>query len=124
MTLHWEFAYGPAQVRQLAAGLAYPMLAINCYDKASGALVFAPTCVIERGGLRIGIIGIASNIVDKTMPPSYSQGVRFTLGNSELPGHIERLRTSEQGRPGGGAVAPRASRRTPSSPPKCRASTR
>ncbi|MGZ8274154.1 MAG: metallophosphoesterase, partial [Burkholderiaceae bacterium] len=96
MTLHWEFAYGPAHVRKLAAGLAYPALAINIYDKASDRVVFDPSCVIERGGLRIGIVGIASNIVDKSMPPSYSDGVRFTLGNTELPGHIERLRTSER----------------------------
>ncbi len=96
MTLHWEFAYGPAQVRKLAAGLDYPTLAINVFDKASDQLVFDPTCVIERGGLRVGIIGIASNIVDKSMPPSYSEGVRFTLGNTELPGHIERLRTHDK----------------------------
>ncbi len=92
MTLHWEFAYGPAQVRHLAAGLGYPVLAINVYDRSSGQLAFAPSCVLERGGLRIGVVGIASNIVDKSMPPSYSEGVRFTLGNTELPGHIERLR--------------------------------
>ena len=96
MTLHSEFAYGPAQVRKLAGGLGYPALAINIYDQVSGQLVFDPSCVVERGGLRIGIIGIASNIVDKSMPPSYSEGVHFTLGNTELPGHIERLRNSEK----------------------------
>lgn len=96
MTVHWEFAYGPAQVRKLAAGLAYPVLAINCYEVASDRLVFAPSRVVERAGLRIGIVGLASNIVDKSMPPSYSTGVRFTLGNSELPAHIERLRTDDR----------------------------
>ena len=96
MTLHWEFAYGPAQVRKLAARLAYPTLAINVYDKASDRLVFAPSCTVERGGLRVGIIGIASNIVDKSMPPSFSEGLRFTLGNIELPGHIERLRSVDK----------------------------
>ena len=30
--------------------------------------------VIERAGFRVGVIGSASNIVDKSMPPSYSQG--------------------------------------------------
>ena len=96
MTLHWEFAYWPAQVRKLAAGLTYPALAINIYDKVSGQPVFDPSCVIERAGLRIGIIGIASNIVDKGMPPSFSEGVRFTLGNTELPGHIDRLRSVDK----------------------------
>ncbi|MDO8863128.1 bifunctional metallophosphatase/5'-nucleotidase [Haliea sp. E1-2-M8] len=96
MTLHWEFAYGPAQVHKLAAGLNHPPLAINIFDKVSDHLVFDPSRVIERGGLRIGIIGIASNIVDKSMPPSYSEGVCFTLGNTELPAHIERLRSVDR----------------------------
>ncbi|MEP7208352.1 MAG: 5'-nucleotidase C-terminal domain-containing protein [Casimicrobiaceae bacterium] len=96
MTAHWEFAYGPARFRALAEQLDYPVLAINCYDQSTGALVFAPTRVLERGGLRVGIIGIAATIVDKSMPPSYSEGVRFTLGNDELPAHIERLRREDR----------------------------
>lgn len=34
MTLHREFADGPTQVCKLPAGLMYPALAINSYDKA------------------------------------------------------------------------------------------
>jgi sulfur-oxidizing protein SoxB len=41
------------------------------------------------------VIGIACNIIDKTMPPAYSEGVRFTLGREELPGWIAHLRGSE-----------------------------
>ncbi|MDP2818675.1 MAG: bifunctional metallophosphatase/5'-nucleotidase [Polaromonas sp.] len=96
MTAHWEFAYGPAQFRKLASSLAYPVLAINCFEVDSDRLVFAPSRIVERGGVRIGIVGIASNIIDKSMPPSYSTGVRFTLGNTELPAHIERLRTEDR----------------------------
>ncbi len=58
--------------------------------------MFPPTCVVERAGLRIGIVGIACHIVDKAMPPSYSTGVRFTLGNAELPAHVEKLRREER----------------------------
>jgi len=96
MTAHWEFAYGPEQFKRNAARLDYPVLAINCYDKATGQLVFKPYTICEAGGLRVGIIGIASNIIDKTMPPAYSEGVRFTLGNEELPGYIARLRNEEK----------------------------
>lgn len=96
MTAHWEFAYGPEQFQKLASGLSYPVLAINCYEADGHRLVFAPSRIIERAGLRIGIVGIASNIIDKSMPPSYSTGVRFTLGNVELPAHIERLRNAEK----------------------------
>lgn len=96
MTAHWEFAYGPEQFQKLAAELSYPVLAINCYTGENDQLVFAPSRILERAGLRIGIIGIASNIIDKSMPPSYSTGVRFTLGNVELPAHIEHLRSTEK----------------------------
>ena len=77
MTVHWEFAYTPEGVRELAAQLEYPILAINCYRKDDGDLHFAPWRVVERGGVRVGIIGIACPIVDKTMPPAFSEGVRF-----------------------------------------------
>jgi len=96
MTAHWEFAYGPQHLKEFALGLHYPLLAINCYDNETGKLVFPPYLVKEVNGVRAGIIGIASNIVDKVMPASYSAGVRFTLGNEELPGYIAQLRNDEK----------------------------
>ena len=96
MTAHWEFAYGPSIFNQRVAELNYPMLANNVYDKATKKWVYQPFTVKEIGGLRIGLIGIASNIVDKTMPPSYSEGIYFTLGKDELPPIIEVLRSKEK----------------------------
>ena len=95
MTSHWEFAYGPARLQEIAAQLPYPLLAVNCYDQETDELVFEPYTVLEAGGLRIGVIGIAATIVDKVMPAAFSEGVYFTLGNEELPGHVERLRSDE-----------------------------
>ncbi len=92
MTVHWDFAYGPQRMQELAAGLKYPVLAINVYHKATGQRFFPPYVVPEVGGLKIGIIGIASNITDKTMPPQFSEGLRFTDGRKELPGFIEEMR--------------------------------
>lgn len=96
MTAHWEFAYGPETFKQRAAKLNYPVLAINVYDKATGERFFPPYRVKEIGGLRIGLVGIASNIIDKAMPPSFSEGVYFTLGREELPAVIDELRTREK----------------------------
>jgi len=96
MTAHWEFAYGPTIFNQRVAELNYPMLANNVYDKATKKLVYQPYTVKEIGRLRIGLIGIASNIVDKTMPPSYSEGIYFTLGKDELPPIIELLHIEEK----------------------------
>jgi S-sulfosulfanyl-L-cysteine sulfohydrolase len=92
MTVHWEFAYGPKEFPGLARELKYPVLAINCYKKTTGDLVFSPFTFLEKNGLLIGVIGIASNIVDKAMPEHFSQGLRFTLGREELPGYIKLLR--------------------------------
>ncbi|MBW7468007.1 bifunctional metallophosphatase/5'-nucleotidase [Pontibacter aydingkolensis] len=95
MTAHWEFAYGPEQFRKLTAALNYPMLAINIYDKQTDELVYNPYILKEVNGLKVGVIGIACNIVDKTMPPHFSKGLYFTLGNDELPGYIKKLKKEE-----------------------------
>jgi sulfur-oxidizing protein SoxB len=96
MTAHWEFAYGPARFREIARLLDYPVLALNCYEEGTDRLIFDPYTIREAGGLSIGIIGIAATIVDKTMPPSFSEGVYFTLGREELPGTIALLREEER----------------------------
>ncbi len=95
MTAHWEFAYGPEALKQRSVELNYPILAINVFDKATRELFFPAYSVKEIGGLRVGLVGIASNIVDKTMPPFFSTGLQFTLGREELPSMIDVLRTKE-----------------------------
>ncbi len=95
MSSHWEFAYGPSEFKKRSTELNFPVLAINIFDKKTNKLIFPPCIVKEIGSLRVGLIGIASNIVDSTMPPSFSEGVRFTLGREELPAVIDRLRTNE-----------------------------
>lgn len=92
MTPHWEFVFGPKRFQELASQLNFPVLAINIYDKNTGKRIFPPYIMKEVGGLKIGIIGVASNIVDKTMPPSFSEGLRFTLGREELPSVIQEVR--------------------------------
>ncbi|VVB71514.1 Uncharacterised protein [uncultured archaeon] len=91
MTCHWDFAYGPKGLLSLQRELKYPILAINCYEKNTGDLVFPPFTVLERSGLLVGIIGIASNIVDKVMPDHFSKGLSFTLGREELPLYIKEM---------------------------------
>jgi 2',3'-cyclic-nucleotide 2'-phosphodiesterase (5'-nucleotidase family) len=98
MTVHWDFAYGPRQLLRLRDGLNYPMLAINVYDEATGKAFLPPYTIKETGGLRVAVIGIASNIIDKTMPPHFSQGLRFTDGRKELPGIIDTVRAKEGAR--------------------------
>lgn len=96
MTAHWDFAWGPKHLKALVRKLSYPLLACNCYDTATDELTFPATRVIERDGLRIGVIGLAATIVDKSMPLQFSEGIRLTSGLEELPTHIDRLRHDER----------------------------
>jgi S-sulfosulfanyl-L-cysteine sulfohydrolase len=96
MTAHWEFAYGPEVFKKQLAELNYPMLSINVFYKATKKPVYQSHILKKIGGLRIGIIGIAATIVDKTMPPSFSEGIYFTLGKDELPPIIDLLRNKEK----------------------------
>ena len=96
MTAHWEFAYTPMGFKALTRELRYPMLATNVFEKESHRRFFDGYTVMEMAGLRIGVIGIASNIVDKTMPPQFSEGVYFTDGREELPETIRVLREQEK----------------------------
>ncbi|NEW84719.1 MAG: bifunctional metallophosphatase/5'-nucleotidase, partial [Mariniphaga sp.] len=89
-------AYGPEVFQQRVAELNYPMLAINIFDKVTNKPVYPSYVVKEVGGLRVGLVGIASNIIDKTMPPSFSEGIYFTLGKDELPPVINILQTEEK----------------------------
>lgn len=95
MTAHWEFAYGPAGFARLAAQLDYPVLAANVFRKSDGAPAFEGRRVFDRGGLKVGVVGLACPIVDKTMPPSFSEGLRFEIGVEECRDHVEALRLDE-----------------------------
>lgn len=95
-TAHWDFGYGPEQLRKITDQLQHPLLAINCYDEETGELVFDPYKVFELQGVRVGVVGIAAVIVDRVMPDWFSEGIRMTLGNEELPGYIHQLREQEQ----------------------------
>src|SRR3546814_14378920 len=92
MTLHWEFAFGPDRVEEIASELPYPVLAANIYCEDSGELFLPAATIVDRAGLRIGLIGLACPIVDKTMPPRFSQGLRFAIGVEELRDHVAQLR--------------------------------
>ncbi len=94
-TFHWDVAYGPDKLKELAGKLDYPLLAANGYHKATGEHAFQPSLILERGGIKVGIIGIAAYIIDKTFPERFSGDLHFTLGREELPAEIKRLREVE-----------------------------
>lgn len=91
-TVHWDMVYGPRRLQELATQLDHPLLAINAYHEDGNEPAFRPSLVLKRGGITIGVIGIAAYIIDKVFPQRVSTGLRFTLGRDELPAHIRHLR--------------------------------
>lgn len=92
MTGHWDFAWGPAHMADLAARLHHPFLAANCSRLSDGNRPFPATLLCRAGALTVGVIGIAATILDKTMPPSFASGLRFTDGIEETRTEAARLR--------------------------------
>ncbi|MEB0260713.1 bifunctional metallophosphatase/5'-nucleotidase [Mucilaginibacter sp. 10I4] len=94
MVGHWDFGYGPKQLKHLASQLNYPVLGINVF-KDDGSLFLEPYTFVKAGTLKIAVIGICCDIIDKTMPKQFSEGLKFTDGIQELPAYIRGVK--EQG---------------------------
>ena len=88
---NWEFAYGPETFRKRMSELNHPVAAINLYDAETGARMFAPSVVKTVNGVRVAVVGITSTIVDKSMAPDFSRGLRFTFKEG-LQEEVDRLR--------------------------------
>ena len=93
MVGHWDFAYTPRHLLTLENQLDYPILGCNVFD-ANGNKFLKPYKISEIGGLKIGIIGICSNIIDKTMPEKFSEGITVTDGISETNQCVKELKES------------------------------
>ena len=94
MVGHWDFAYGPQHLNHLLSKLNFPMLAINVFNK-DGSLFLKPFLTIDVDDLKVGVIGVCSNIIDKTMPSEFSEGLKITNGIDELPGYIKQLKNDK-----------------------------
>ena len=92
MTFHWDSAYTPGHLKGLEDKLGYPILANNVYHRGTKKHFFKPSTILEQNGLRIGIVGVASNIIQKNMPENFSQGADFTNGIIETKAEVKKLR--------------------------------
>lgn len=96
MTAHWEFAWGPTHFEQLVERLNYPMLAVNCYRTDDNTRPFKASMVFDKGSFRVGVIGLAATIIDKSMPPSFGAGRRFDIDEEAISVEVARLRSDER----------------------------
>ncbi len=80
MTGHWEFTLGEARVKEIVDTLGFPFLAQNVRDTEWNEPVFKSSVMLDRGGVRVGVIGQALPYTaianPRWMIPNWSFGIR------------------------------------------------
>ena len=78
-----EFDWGQDAIRTNAAMAEFPILAINIYDNATGQRVdyCQPSVMIERGGVKIGIIGAIGDCYS-SISSENTKGINFKVGSA------------------------------------------
>jgi sulfur-oxidizing protein SoxB len=80
MVAHWEFTLGAERVKEIVDGLGFPFLAQNMRDTEWNEAVLEPMALMERGGVRIAVIGQAFPYTPianpRWMMPNWSFGIR------------------------------------------------
>ena len=92
MTGHWEFTLGTARVKEIVKQLGFPFLAQNVRDNEWDEPAFDAMKMVERGGVRIAVIGQALPYTaianPRWMIPNWSFGIR----ENDLRANIEKAR--------------------------------
>ncbi len=59
MTSHWEWTFGQDRVKEIVDALPFPFLGANIFDVEWDEPAFDPYTIIEKAGVRVGVIGQA-----------------------------------------------------------------
>ena len=80
MVGHWEFTLGAERVKEITDDLGFPFLGQNVRDTEWNEAAFEPMRMVERGGVKIAIIGQAFPYTPVANPrwmfPNWSFGIR------------------------------------------------
>lgn len=92
MTGHWEFTLGTDRVKEIVDQLGFKFLAQNVRDTEWNEPAFEPMTMLERGGVKIAVIGQAFPYTPIANPrwmiPDWSFGIR----EDELRTNVEKAR--------------------------------
>ena len=94
MTGHWEFTYGEARMQELIKSLDFPFLALNIRDTEWNEPVFDAVKMVEKGGVKIAVLGQAFPYTPVANPrwmmPKWSFGIR----EDEVRAQVDKARKS------------------------------
>jgi sulfur-oxidizing protein SoxB len=97
MVGHWEFTLGAERVKELTAQLGFPFLAQNIRDTEWNEAAFEPMTMIERGGVKVAVIGQAFPYTPIANPrwmiPNWSFGIR----EDDLQANVDKARKNGAG---------------------------
>ena len=97
MVGHGEFTLGAERVKAIAEKLGFPFLAQNIRDTEWNEAAFEPMTMLERGGVKIAVIGQAFPYTPianpRWMMPNWSFGIR----EEDLQGNVEKARQQGAG---------------------------
>lgn len=96
VSAHWDFAYTPSKLRDLAYRLKYPLLAANVYLYNKKKRIFDPYIIKEMDGMRIGIFGMACEHVVQGFPQKFSNGIYMSPEYKEVPLIASKLRNTHK----------------------------
>lgn len=86
---------GHAVYDKWRAETAAPVLAANVIDRSTGLPYFKPYTVIERGGLRIAVIGLLTPAIPAWLPERLWEGLEFLPMEPEARKWVEKVRQTE-----------------------------
>jgi sulfur-oxidizing protein SoxB len=94
MVGHWEFTLGADRVKELAQSLDFPFLGLNVRDTEWNEPVFPASTMLERGGVKIAVLGQAYPYTPIANPrwmiPNWSFGIR----EGEVRAEVEKARAA------------------------------
>jgi len=94
MVGHWEFTLGAERVKELTQSLGFPFLALNVRDTEWDDPVFPASTMLERGGIRIAVLGQAYPYTPIANPrwmiPNWSFGIR----EGDVRAEVEKARAA------------------------------
>jgi sulfur-oxidizing protein SoxB len=97
MTGHWEFTLGAERVKSITDKLGFPFLAQNIRDTEWNEAAFEAMTMVERGGVKIAIIGQAFPYTPianpRWMMPNWSFGIR----EEDVQSNVDKARSQGAG---------------------------
>jgi sulfur-oxidizing protein SoxB len=90
-TGHWELTYGEARLKELVSGLGYSFLASNIRN-SENKRVFPPYRIMEKGGVRIAVLGQSYPHMAAVHPRAVLPPWTFATHEDEIARTIARAR--------------------------------